>query len=125
MLQGFQKSLLKGIDPKTLLYIIHIMYLIVNLLLSYLGSIDTDDAISIPCGVIVVGDADGTLTGRDPVLLGLWIYLEHMGLRCEDGLFPVKRQNKYIISTKDQFEERSPSLIFYKFSISLPFHYKN
>lgn len=28
MLQGIQKSLLKGIDPKTLLYIIHIyMYL--------------------------------------------------------------------------------------------------
>lgn len=104
MLQGINNLIKRYIDPKTLLYInIYIcdIVLIVNLPLSYLGSIDTDDAISIPRGVIVVRDADGTLTGRDPVLLGLWIYLEHMGLCCEDGLFPVKRQNAYTISTKD------------------------
>ena len=66
--------------------------------LSHLGSIHTDDAIGIPGGVIVVGHTDSTLTSRNPVFLGVWIYLEYMCLRCEDRLFPAIHKSICLIN---------------------------
>ena len=55
---------------------------------TYLGSIHTDDAVAIACAVVKVGDGDGLLAGRDPVLLCGWVDLEDMGPGGVDRLLP-------------------------------------
>lgn len=54
---------------------------------SYLGSIHTDNPIAVPRAVIEVGNSNGLLACRNPVLLRAGVNLEDMGSGGEDGLF--------------------------------------
>ena len=56
----------------------------------YLGSIHTDDPIAVPCDIVEVGDCDGLLARRHPVLLGAGVNLENVGSGGEDGLFSAR-----------------------------------
>lgn len=52
----------------------------------YLGSIHTDDPIAVPGDIVEVGNSDGLLACRHPVLLGAGVNLEDVRSRGEDGL---------------------------------------
>lgn len=61
---------------------------------SYLGSIHADDAVAVTCAVIKIGDSDGHLAGRNPVLLSGWVDLEDMGPSGVDRLLPGKQRKE-------------------------------
>lgn len=52
----------------------------------YLGSIHTDDPVAVPCDIVEIGNGDGLLAGRHPVLLGVGVDLEDVRSGGEDGL---------------------------------------
>lgn len=57
---------------------------------THLRSIQTDDSIYIPGTVKEIGDCHSMFTGRNPVLLCVWVDLEDMCPCTEDGLLSVK-----------------------------------
>lgn len=60
---------------------------------TYLGSIDTDNAVAVTRAVIKIGDSDSLLAGRNPVLLGSWVDLEDMGPGGVDRLLPEEQRD--------------------------------
>lgn len=61
---------------------------------TYLGSIDTDNAVAVTRAVIKIGDSDSLLAGRNPVLLGSWVDLEDMGPGGVDRLLPEEQKTE-------------------------------
>lgn len=60
--------------------------------MAHLRTTHADDAVHVPVAVVEEGDGDGMLTGGDPVPLGVWVDLEHMGPGAEDRLLPGARR---------------------------------
>lgn len=58
----------------------------------YLGPINADDSIAAPGDIVEVGNGDGLLARRDPVLLGAGVNLEDVRSGGEDGLFSATGQ---------------------------------
>lgn len=54
--------------------------------ISYLGAIDADDTICTSVAVIVKWHIDWPVTGCNPILFGLWVYVEDMRFCGEDWL---------------------------------------
>lgn len=65
--------------------------------MTYLGPINTDDTICGTVTVIVKWHINRPITGRDPILFGLWVYVKHMRFCGKYRLLTENRNIFYLI----------------------------
>jgi hypothetical protein len=62
---------------------------------THLGSLNADDAVQVPRGVVEEGHGDSGRTRWHPWALRLWVYVEHVSLAREDWLFTATNQSLF------------------------------
>lgn len=64
-------------------------------MVSYLGTLHTNDSVADPSVVIVVGDIDGLVTDWNPFTLSFWVHSKDMSFYTKNGLLPEIKEIKH------------------------------